>query len=371
MSIPNTAYAEATVTNPSSNLTDFTLAIDLSLLPSEWWAVVNTTDGTRGRVCKGDGVTELPGDWIDFNSSNQTGVLRTKWSGTLSSSGIQTLRIYPPNTGNTSYSPSDTYGQWNSYDSSWKCYYPNGGVGDRTSAANNGTATIVVSGDSSTPLGNGTSYNGNSGFCDYGDVTYLDGSTECTAIMGSYTRSLPQQSISFFRKNGIFIPYQSEFSNMSSVVWNGGSNTKWQFTGITLNVWEHYAVTYNSSTLWYYKNGVQGSSTSIFGNFPNVSDPLYAGGAGSSESLNGILFNLQIHNIDRGAAWIVEEQNQVKDNATFWGTWIFVSAGSSNTFVHINNSWKEISDRYVKVNGQWKQITGGLVKSNGSWRIIF
>jgi hypothetical protein len=213
MSIPNTAYAEATVTNPSSNLTDFTLAIDLSLLPSEWWALVNTTDGTRGRVCKGDGVTELPGDWIDFNSSNQTGVLRTKWSGTLSSSGIQTLRIYPPNTGNTSYS--------------------------------------------------------------------------------------------------------------------------------------------------------------IFGNFPNVSDPLYAGGAGTSESLNGILFNLQIHNIDRGAAWIIEEQNQVKDNATFWGTWTFVSAGSSNTFVHINNSWKEISDRYVKVNGQWKQITGGLVKSNGSWRIIF
>ncbi len=203
MSIPNTAYAEATVTNPSSNLTDFTLAIDLSLLPSEWWALVNTTDGTRGRVCKGDGVTELPGDWIDFNSSNQTGVLRTKWSGTLSSSGIQTLRIYPPNTGNTSYSSSDTYGQWNSYDSSWKCYYPNGGVGDR------------------------------------------------------------------------------------------------------------------------------------------------------------------------GAAWIIEEQNQVKDNATFWGTWTFVSAGSSNTFVHINNSWKEISDRYVKVNGQWKQITGGLVKSNGSWRIIF
>src|SRR6056297_96504 len=94
-------YATATVTNPSSALTDFTLIIDLSTLPQDWWDAVTSSDGTKGRASKGDGTTELACDWIDFDDTAETGLLRVLWSGTLASTGTQEVRIYPPLSGNT------------------------------------------------------------------------------------------------------------------------------------------------------------------------------------------------------------------------------------------------------------------------------
>src|SRR6056297_1287987 len=127
-------HALATVTNPTSALTDFTLIVDLSTMPASWWSAVSTSDGTRGRVYKGDGTTRLACDWIDFDDTAETGLLRVLWSGTLASSGTQQLWIEPPVSGNATVAADNTYGSDNAYKSSIEAYYPLQSDGnDRTS----------------------------------------------------------------------------------------------------------------------------------------------------------------------------------------------------------------------------------------------
>ena len=123
MALPSTGYATATITNPSASLTDFTAIVDLSKMPPDWWSAVDTTDATKGRAAIDSGPTEVPADWIAFDSVNETGWVRVKWSGTLSSSGTKKIRIYPPQSGNSSYAASDTYGQHNAYRSNWTSYH--------------------------------------------------------------------------------------------------------------------------------------------------------------------------------------------------------------------------------------------------------
>ena len=64
MAIPSSGYGIATISNPDSALTDFTLMIDLSRMSASWWADAEDTDATRGRASKNDGTTELATDWI-------------------------------------------------------------------------------------------------------------------------------------------------------------------------------------------------------------------------------------------------------------------------------------------------------------------
>ena len=101
MALPATGYGTATISNPDGALTDFTLMIDLSRMHASWWAAVDTADGTKGRAAKSDD-TELATDWIDFNDSLETGWLRVKYTGTLSASGTQTIKIFPPVAANSS-----------------------------------------------------------------------------------------------------------------------------------------------------------------------------------------------------------------------------------------------------------------------------
>src|SRR6056297_1214654 len=131
-------HALATVTNPTSALTDFTLIVDLSTMPASWWSAVSTSDGTRGRVYKGDGTTRLACDWIDFDDTAETGLLRVLWSGTLASTGTQELWIEPPVSGNDAVAADNTYGSDNAYDDDWEGYWPDGGGSDRTENNNDG-----------------------------------------------------------------------------------------------------------------------------------------------------------------------------------------------------------------------------------------
>jgi hypothetical protein len=112
------SFAVATISNPASAQTDFSLLVDLSTMPAEWWASVDTADGTKGRAAKDDGATELATDWIDFDSGAETGLVRVKWTGTLASSGVQKVRIYSPRASRSSYGATDTYGSDNAYDAS-------------------------------------------------------------------------------------------------------------------------------------------------------------------------------------------------------------------------------------------------------------
>src|SRR6056297_3267170 len=133
-------HALATVTNPGSAQTDFTLIVDLADMPANWWSAVTSSDGTRGRVYKGDGSTRLAADWIDFDDTAETGLLRVLWSGTLASTGTQQLWIEPPVSGNDAVAADNTYGSDNAYDDDWEGYYPFFDLNDRTSNGRDLTA---------------------------------------------------------------------------------------------------------------------------------------------------------------------------------------------------------------------------------------
>jgi len=161
MALPSTTYDTATLVNPTSSLTDFTLIVDLSRMSAAWWAAVDTSDGTKGRAAKDLGPTELACDWIDFDDSAETGLLRVKWSGTLSDTGTQTLRIYPPVAANASVAASDTYGSDNAYDSDWAAYWPLHDEVDRTANGYDLTAQGGVTvGGATGKLGAATDFDG-------------------------------------------------------------------------------------------------------------------------------------------------------------------------------------------------------------------
>lgn len=154
MAVPASGYDIATITNPGSALTDFTLMIDLSRMTTDFKTNWNSSDGGRGRASKNDGTTELACDFIDIDHTAKTGWLRVKWSGTLASTGTQKIRIFPPNTANTLYASADTYGSDNAYDAGWEGYYPVFGdtgtiLTDRTSHGEDGSLDpgVTISGD--------------------------------------------------------------------------------------------------------------------------------------------------------------------------------------------------------------------------------
>lgn len=158
---PHGYYNELTITNPDSNLTDFPITIDLGdHMNAAWWTLATgITDGRKIRVTKEDG-TELPFDCLAFDAAANTGRIRAKWTGTLSSSGTQKIRVFCPADSNRPYFLSDTYGQWNTYADKIACYLPlEEDFEDRTRnmmhAVGPGT---LVAGDSTGQIGNATEF---------------------------------------------------------------------------------------------------------------------------------------------------------------------------------------------------------------------
>ena len=134
-------YDAQTVTNPNSDLTGFTLLIDVSTFSSTWKSTVQPDAGDI-RITKGSGSggTELAYDLIDwaYNQGSPTGWIRVLWSSQLAQSGTQEVYVYVGYTPGTAVAydaagdPSG-YGPDNAYDVNWAAYWPLFDVNDRTS----------------------------------------------------------------------------------------------------------------------------------------------------------------------------------------------------------------------------------------------
>ncbi len=333
MAIPTSGYDSATISNPDSALTDFTLMIDLSRMSSSFKSAWNTNDNGRGRACKSDGTTELACDWIDLDYSNGTGLLRVKYSGTLASTGTQTIRIYPPSTSNTQYSASDTYGSDNAYDSNWEVYLPLvSDLLDRTSNSNDGTASGTLSaGDVTGKIGNATEFDSsdidisnNSGLQITGDLTlrawaYSDNTTANHAIIDKYWDGEYKWNL-YDRDSG----YKQEFTQ------NGDYDNILSDT-ISAEEWNFCAVKRDSNTLYGNINGEdQGFSLST----ATPDTTTFSVRIGSEHGIyyfDGRLQHVVIESTARSDDWISEEYDQTDDQATFWGTWTW-NSGSSTTY---------------------------------------
>lgn len=328
MALPASTYDTATLTNPSSSLTDFTLIIDLSRMSAAWWSAVDTTDGTKGRAAKDSGPTELACDWIDFDSVNETGLLRVKWSGTLANTGTQVIRVYPPQSGNASVAASDTYGSDNAYDSNWAAYWPLHDANDRTSNGYNLTAQgSVTLGGVTGKLGAATDFDGTNDRLDYtsGAITSAGSAATWMAWIepdaNDSTRSIIYQrdsSGSPYERLTILATYfrSNEYDGSSSV---GAINLS---STVDVNSWQFVAFERASSTdrrVW--KNDNRGNSKTTDITATGI-DSTYIGGASyGGEYIDGALNHVQMHSTNRPVDWIEYEYDQVNDQASFLGTW--------------------------------------------------
>lgn len=366
--IPASSYASATISNPSSNLTNFTLMIDLSRMPVTWWNTVNTSDGTKGRTAKDDG-TELASDWISFDNVGQTGWLRVMWSGSLASSGTQILRIYPPISTNSSYGVSDTYGSNNAYASHWQIYYSLdeavnndvGGYVDRTNNARHGTGVSMASTAVAGKVNKAAVFDGTADYikkdgisADFTQGTVLSWSTNNASGIRTYAELSPNSS-----SNRILF-----YSNATTLIgFIGAGNVAQKTSAITTNALSHMSFTWNTTSQEYelYVNGsaqsadLNGSSVSLTTVSRDLTVSSYFNRSGYF--LNGYQDEFQVHSTTLSSAWIAEEYAQTNNNATFWGNWTFFGDPSAPTLIYPTSA-SGTNDNTPTLSAQYTSTTG-------------
>jgi hypothetical protein len=324
-------YYEATLPNPTAALTDYSVVIDLSGMPAGFWSTVDTTDGTKGRATKEDG-TELPCDWIAFDNSGETGLLRVKWSGTLASSGTQKIRVFPPVSTRASYAAGDTYGGHNAYDDKWGAYLPlQDNFLDRTANNNEGTATVtLVAGDATGQIGSATEFAAASTeTITISDDTSLDAATALTVMAwvkgsanlwnGVMSRMSGGQVYVDLRERGSStdMSINADTSASAEVESRGGDFT----AGST---WHHYAgIAHTADGTELYEDGTSVDSDAGLPELGTGAGDLVIGKDAKVGNAywNGPLQEIQYHTTERSAEWIAYEYALTSDNATQLGSW--------------------------------------------------
>ena len=316
MSLPSGAgYVTTTPDNPGAALTDFTFLVDLSTLPQSWWDDVNTTNGTYGRACKDDGTTELPCDWIDFNSTAQTGLLAIKYSGTKSATLSEPVRIFAPNTRNTAYAAGDTYGQYNAYSPNISFYSPNGADNDRTVNQNTVSYTGTPTEDAEIGrLGKATHYQTGA----YGSVSGISTPSSHYMCAIGKTTGTPYLFGDFGRIS-LIRPYNGTYRYYHNL----GSKPDGTYTEGVYNIFQ--ARVNSDGTAG--RIGVNGSYTDFTGTEGNVG-AIYDIGRDSDVYAQHVIKL----NVDPGNDYIAYDYAQLSDNSSFWSTPTWVS-GQTGTAI--------------------------------------
>ena len=104
------------------------LAYDLSLAPAEFWTNVKS-DGSDIRITSdAEGTTLVARDVVSIDTTAETGLIRFDTS-SISTSADTNYYLWAGNASATEPSPSDTYGQYNAYDSSCLHHWKGPGTG--------------------------------------------------------------------------------------------------------------------------------------------------------------------------------------------------------------------------------------------------
>jgi hypothetical protein len=109
---------EVDSTKLSGDVTNLPTYLDLSLLPTEFHTNVKT-DGGDIRITTSDGQTEVARELVFYNNTNDEGEV---WflAPSVSSSSNTKFYIYYGNSGASDYADSDTYGQYNVWNSDYR-----------------------------------------------------------------------------------------------------------------------------------------------------------------------------------------------------------------------------------------------------------
>jgi hypothetical protein len=323
------SYASATAqVDPGSTLADFTFILDLSQLPSEWWAAV-ATDGADIRVHDAFN-NELPIDLISFtHGSPGSGIVRFKYEGEISAA--PEVRVYAGDANATAYDANYGKGQYAAYDDYWKAYYPfQADFNDRTSNGNNLTAYNAPA------IGSG---NGN-----FGNAIALNGSNQYLKIASGLVNSEPLTMLAWGWNDDVTANYGSDYllgSGRTDVfdghvirksettthqvnvrTLDGGTASDSFSTTLTPNQWNLYGGVFGVNSRTAYLNG-SAATTNSTASSPGVPQEFVVGAYIKvyNNLWEGKIQDVQLHGTGRVTDWISYEYTQTDDNLTFWGTW--------------------------------------------------
>lgn len=338
MSKPNTGYDIFTVTNPSAPLTDFVLLVDLSNCSADFKAAWNTNLNGYGRCYKGDGVTELACDWTALNYSAGTGFVRIKWSGSLSSSGVQKIQLFPPNTENSQYASGDTYGSYAAWSDAIAAYTFDSGPGEQSGNGND----LAVTGAVNEPckLANGYTFDGSDSLMETGgylNPTSLQSGFTVLAWVnrtGGGSPYIVGKDDAVTAQDGFYIRYSDGNQYLVSRV-DGGATPVSAVGSIPIG-WSHIAVTFSAAGLiTHYVNGslsgTPASSNAL--SAITTTSVLSIGNASHSSAYGfiGCIDDVRVIPSVLSAEWIAEEYAQANDNSTFIGSPVWVNSVSLYT----------------------------------------
>ena len=324
MSLPSTGFDLATIPAPSADITGFSPIIDHANDSASYIADINTTDGTRGRIAKHSDGSEYAKDPIGFVDSTDRGLTRFFFGTILAASTVASrqIRKYPPNTRNTAYGVSDTYGQYNTYDSNWEGYWPDGGGVDRTSSSNDGSAQGGVTfGGASGQVGKATSYDG------INDVSQITGvGTEFPRTLSMWANVQTHTNFARLMAQASSLGDCASIAlfNVSGRVTSAGETTSQNSNTFSLTSWQSMSSIFTSESsvsmlINDSDNSTTGTTALIQGNVPD--GDMSIGGRWDASFIESLIQEVQVHSVVRTTAWRSEEYTQTDDNATFWGTW--------------------------------------------------
>ncbi|MCP4393461.1 MAG: LamG domain-containing protein [Alphaproteobacteria bacterium] len=326
----NGIRAEAQVL-PSASLTDFTLLVDLSQIPAarltHLFNDVNTADGSRGRVSNLSNI-ELPFDWIGLSNQASPGFIRIKYTGTLPTTGTVGVIIYSPNTRNTAYSVTDTYGRYNAYDIARS--YPCNNYLDRCSGSLDLSA-----------IGSPTFVSGI-----IGDAISLDGANDAlsTSMYSTSEYTLNMWLMPSYNSNtevGYHYIYDtSTDAGRYLIYYEASAHQYWAYFGgvsygnINLShaASEEFMLTIvvSASSINIYKN-----ASLIFTDTaasPTSPATFYIGQRNNgTERIETYIDEISIDTKTLDLSWITEEYTQTNNNSTFWGNWSDITISSGYT----------------------------------------
>jgi len=346
MGLPATGYDIATISNPTSSITDFTLLVDLSRMSSMFKSSWNTSEQGRGRAAKLDG-TELACDWINLNHAAKTGWLRVKWIGALASTGTQRLRVYPPNTENTAYAVGDPYGRNAAYSGAIAIYPFDGDAKGRS--GNEYDLTVSNATQTAGKIGQAYSFNGSNSYIAEGAskipvLAFQSGFTFHALIKpNSYGEvnlgTLLSKDDDGNGLNGIRINISSVAGNrIICRIHNVASNCLSAVNSITLSQWNTIDITMLSTKGNIYINGsLSGNADQLLSDesLITTSNPITIGNrsGATDRTFDGLIDDVQLWTGAKSTAWIGEEFAQGNDQSAFWGTWTWVSQQVSSISV--------------------------------------
>lgn len=317
-------------------LTDWTHWLDLSILPVAWWAKVQF-DG-RDIRCTNNANDSIPIDLVHFNKTNKTGFLAIKLTQTIPA---RPIRVWVGNDTVGAPAKTDTYGQYNAYDSNWKAFWPDGADLDRTINVNHltmanvgvaylGTGTIGVQSTDYRANGNTTTASGSTTVSvpTPHPLTLIAVTQQNAPDQTVYTSLMLHGNVSNFaslqtrRLSGDLAHSRSQATTASSTGGAGGG-TAISATVVYDTNFRHQVARFASATSRQALMDGAFSGTDTANGTPNATATLVVGnnafGIGGSVFLGRIEL-AQVHNTSRNDCW-VDYQNKMLNQSTFWGDW--------------------------------------------------